>query len=335
MNAAVKRLNETFGRKARAWAHRRQGTDPRSGRLASRRIYILPTRAGVIYAAVMLAMLLGSMNYSNNLGFALTFLLSSIGIISIYHCHRNIADTWLHFTGSQPAFSGESVRFNFVVENQSNYVRTQLRFGHDGRQEICDTLATGARQQVSVRIDSTHRGWLKLPRLLLSTRYPLGLLRAWAWINMDISEVVYPQPASIAPASRTNHAGTTTSGQSAHGDDDFSGLRNYRLGDPPKRIAWKVLARTGEMLVSEYHGGAPDLTWIDWHDHPVGDTEERLALLTKRVLDADVSGSAWGLRLPDRIIGPERGATHRHQCLQALALYDANPGSANPRSEDR
>jgi len=330
LNAIGQRLNESFARRAQAWARRRQGIDPRSSRLASRRIYILPTRAGVIYAAVMLAMLLGSMNYSNNLGFVLTFLLSGIAIISIYHCHRNIADTTLHFTGSQPAFSGEAVRFNFVIENQSNYSRAQLRFGHDGRQEICDALAPGARQKVSLRIDSTRRGWLNLPRLLLSTRYPLGLLRAWAWINMDISEVVYPQPASIAPGSRTNHAGTTTSGQSSQGDDDFSGLRNYRIGDPPKRIAWKVLARSGETMVSEYQGGAPDLTWIDWHDHPVSDTEERLALLTKRILDADETGNTWGLRIPGQTFGPDRGAAHRHQSLQALALYDPGTRHENP-----
>ncbi len=271
----------------------------------------------------MLAMLLGSMNYSNNLGFVLTFLLSSVAIISIYHCHRNIADIYLHFAGSQPAFSGECVRFDFVIENQSNYARTQLRFGHDGRQEICDALAPGERQHVSVRIDSTRRGWLKLPRLLLSTRYPLGLLRAWTWINMEISEVVYPQPASSAPLTRENHDGTANCGQSSRGDDDFSGLRNYRIGDPPKRIAWKVLARSGETLISEYQGGAPDLTWVDWIDYPAVDTEERLALLTKRVLNADETGSTWGLRIPGCEIGPDRGATHRHRCLQALALFDA------------
>jgi len=330
LNAIAQRINDTFGRKAQDWARRRQGTDPHSSRLESRRIYILPTRAGVIYAAVVFTMLIGSMNYNNNMGFVLTFLLVGIGIISIYHCHRNIADVYLHFSGSHPAFAGESVRFNFVIENQSPYSRAQLCFGHNGRQEICDTLAADARQHVNVRIDSPRRGWLNVPRLLLSTRYPLGLFRAWAWINMDITEVVYPQPVPTAPVTMANHSGHSTSGQKSPGDDDFSGLRNYRVGDPPKRIAWKVLARTGETLITEYHGGAHDLVWIDWQDYPASDTEKRLSLLARRVLDSEASGNAWGLRIPGQIIGPDRGATHQHQCLQALALYDASSGHENP-----
>jgi len=323
LNAIAQRLNETFGRKAHDWARRRQGTDPRSSCLASRRIYILPTRAGVIYALVVFTILLGSMNFSNNMGFALAFLLASIGITSIYHCHRNLADVYLHFAGSQPVFAGEFVHFNFVIENQSTFYRTQLYFGHDGRQKICDALDPGARRHVSVRIDAPRRGRLDLPRLLLCTRYPLGLFRAWAWINMDIDEVVYPQPAPIAPASVVNHDGTTTAGRRSAGDDDFSGLRTYRIGDPPKRIAWKVLARTGETLITEYQGGAHDLVWIDWHDYPLSNPEQRLSLLSRRILDTETTGEAWGLRIPGQVIAPGRGATHRHQCLQALALYDA------------
>ncbi len=274
-------------------------------------------------------MLLGSMNYNNNMGFALTFLLAGIGIISIYHCHRNLADLCLHFSGSKPAFAGEFVRFNFVIENESPYSRTQLRFGHNGSQEICDSLASNQRQHVNVRIESSRRGRLGLPRLLLSTRYPLGLFRAWAWINMDITEVVYPQPVPSAPMTITNHGGHSTSGQRSPGDDDFSGLKNYQIGDPPKRIAWKILARTGETLISEYHGGAHDLVWIDWDDCPASNTEQRLSLLTRRVLDAEAAGNAWGLRIPGQVIGPDRGATHQHQCLRALALYDAGPGDGS------
>ena len=329
MNAIAQRLNDTFSRKAQNWARRRQGIDPHSSYLASRRIYILPTRPGVIYAAIVFTMLLGSMNYNNNLGFAMTFLLTGIGIISIYHCHRNLADVGLQFTGSQPAFAGESVRFNFVIENRSPYTRDQLRFGYDGRQEICNRLAENERQQVSVRIDSPRRGWLGLPRLLISTRYPLGLFRAWAWINMDVKEVVYPQPAPVAQQPSTSSGGHATAGHKTPGDDDFTGLKNYQIGDPPKRIAWKVFARTGETLITEYHGGAHDLIWIDWNDYPTIDPEKRLSLLVRRILDTEAAGIAWGFRMPGRVIGPDRGATHQHECLQALALFDTATGVKN------
>lgn len=269
-------------------------------------------------------MLLGSMNYNNNMGFALTFLLTSIGIISIYQCHKNLAEAYVHFSGSEPAFAGEYVCFDFIVENQSAYSRSQLQFGHDDRPEICDALAAGERQQVSLRVNSNQRGWRKLPRLLISTRYPLGLFRAWAWINMDVAEIVFPRPASIATASMSHHTGNSTYGHRSSGDDDFSGLRDYRIGDPPKRIAWKILARSGDTMITEYDGGAHDLVWIDWDDYPTIDPEERISLLTRRVLDAFATGNPWGLRLPGNVIDAAQNATHRYRCLRALALCETD-----------
>ncbi len=322
MNAIARRLAGTFENKVQAWARRRQGIDPPSVRLASRRIYILPTRAGLIFAGVVFTMLLGSMNYNNNMGFALTFLLAGIGIISIYHCHRNLADVCVHFAGSHPVFNGETARFSFVIENTSSHVREQLQFGSGPRPDRCDQLLPGARQTVIERVATSRRGWLHLPRLSVSCRYPLGLFRAWTWIDMDLTEIVYPQPAPAASMSATGGTGLTTTGRRTSGDDDFSGLRHYRIGDPPKRIAWKVLARTGEMLITEYDGASDSPVWIDWQAFAPADSEQRLSLMARRVVDADTAGQPWGLRLPGQTLGPQRGAVHRHACLAALALFD-------------
>jgi fatty acid desaturase len=50
-------------------------------RLKRRQIYILPTRAGMVFAFFLLAMLVAAINYTNNLAFLLTFLLGSISIL--------------------------------------------------------------------------------------------------------------------------------------------------------------------------------------------------------------------------------------------------------------
>jgi uncharacterized protein (DUF58 family) len=49
-------------------------------------------------------------------------------------------------------------------------------------------------------------------------------------------------------------------------------------------------------------------------------TEARISRLTRWVLEADAAGMAYGLRLPSTVIAPASGATHRTQCLEALAL---------------
>ena len=310
-----------LGRRARQWARRRQGIDPRSVRLSSRRIYILPTREGIIFGLIVFTMLMGAMNYNNNMGFALTFLLAGIGIVSIYQCHRNLADVVLHYAGAQSVFAGDAMQFRLILENRSPHTRWQILVGWDEDAHICDELSENSRLALMLHQTTGSRGWLKVPRIQISTRFPLGLFRAWAWVNMDLAELVYPKPARHIDPKFRGESGHTTSGYDVGGDDDFSGFRDYRTGDPPKHIAWKALARTGEMLVTEFQSGTQNLTWIDWEDFPGIDPEERLAKICRQVIDTENSNHKYGLRIPGIQIVPGHGARHRHHCLRQLALF--------------
>ena len=80
--------------------------------LGQRRVYILPTRAGITLAVTLLLMLVGSINYNLSLGFILTFLLAGAGIVSILHTWRNLANVALVPGKSQPVFIGELAGFN-------------------------------------------------------------------------------------------------------------------------------------------------------------------------------------------------------------------------------
>ena len=270
---------------------------------------------------IILAMLMGAMNYNNNMGFALTFLLTGVGIISIYHCHRNLAGVYVHYLGGKPVFAGDEMRLRFALENQSSKSRWQMRVDWSERHEVCDELSADARQTLTLRLATRHRGIIQGPRIQLSTRYPLGLVRAWAWIDMGLTELVYANPADYVDCMLTGDSGRTISGHDAGGDDDFFGLRDYRIGDSPKHIAWKAMARTGETLVKEYLGGTQDLIWIDWNACPEPDFERRISWLTRQVLDTDSANRSYGLRLPDVEISPGQGAGHRHHCLKQLAMH--------------
>ena len=81
MRRLLRDLRARVERRTRAWIRRRQGADTDPVDLGRRRIYILPTRLGVAYAAMLFAMLLGGMNYNNNLGLWLTFLLVSLCLL--------------------------------------------------------------------------------------------------------------------------------------------------------------------------------------------------------------------------------------------------------------
>ena len=59
--------------------------------LVHRRVYIVPTQLGYLFALTLLILLVGSINYALSLGFALTFLLGGVGLVGMVHTARNLA----------------------------------------------------------------------------------------------------------------------------------------------------------------------------------------------------------------------------------------------------
>jgi uncharacterized protein (DUF58 family) len=303
------------------WARRRQGDDAHTVSLKRRRVYILPTRPGIIYAGTVFAMLLGSLNYGASLGFLLTFLLTGLGLVTMLHCHNNLLSTVVSFAGADPVFAGEEAKFRITLRNGSTEPRfdIQLKLGDSADGPV--DIAPGATTLLHLNMPTTERGWVTLSRFSVSTRHPGNLFRAWSWVHMDVRCLIYPEPA---PPGRSLPPGSGLDGTRSalnHEEDDFSGLRDAAAGDPPRRIAWKAFARTDRLLVKQFAGGALQPHLFDWTDLPDLDTEEKLSQLTRWCLDAAEARSSFGLVLPDQTIPLGSGDRHLHECLQALALF--------------
>ena len=129
--------------RVRRWARKRQGIDDSTTRLRPRRVYILPTGVGLVFGLMVFAMLLGSMNYNNNLSFVLTFLLIGIGFVAMHQCQRNLVGLELTFAGTDPVFAGQSVRFRIAITNQSRSARYGLRIYHDKTESDVQDLLPG------------------------------------------------------------------------------------------------------------------------------------------------------------------------------------------------
>ena len=312
--------------KSRAWARRRQGNDNSEAELHTRRVYILPTRAGLVYGAIILILLISSMNFSNNMGFALTFLLTGIGLVAMQHCQRNVARLRLSLIDTQPCFAGEHAGFRLRINNPTQLRRWLLKTGWDKRSDHTIQIDSECSKSIGLELATETRGQIQAARIRVSSVFPLGLFRAWAWVHLDASAIVWPKPAAYAPPFA--HAGQDESAANvqAHQGDDLSGVRDYLHGDSPRRIDWKALARCGELRVREYQDGGSTKTWLDWDALEGHDTEARLSILTRLALDAEAEGKNWGLRLPYRSMPPDSGKTHLHACLNLLALHGLEPG---------
>jgi uncharacterized protein (DUF58 family) len=301
---------------------RRFGRDALPHVIDRRRIYILPTRFGLVLAVLIVAMLVAALNYGNNLALGFAFLLASVVLVGMHHCHRNLLGLAVDARPASDTFAGTPAALEFVLVNASALDRYEVEIRIGDTAAAIAAVAAGARSPVTVRLPATKRGVSELPQFELVTRYPFGWFRAWTYVQSPLSIYAAPMPLGTQlPPSAAAGAGDAT-GASA-GDEDWAGLRDYVPGMPLKHMAWKTLARGGEAAVRHYTSAAAAPEWLDWALLAAIDPERRLSQLCRWVLDADAAGRAYGLRLPGVAVAPALGAAHRRACLRALAAFDA------------
>ena len=313
-------INAAASRRVRRWARKRQGADPPVTELRPGRVYILPTGVGIVFALMAFAMLLGSMNYNNNLSFVLTFLLVGVGFVAMHQCQRNLVGLELSFAGTEPVFAGQAAQFRIAVTNRSRNPRQRIRLYLDDVCSDITDLQPGESQILVLPVKTSERGWVVLERFGVRTLFPFELFRSWAWLHMEPRGLVYPRAAEDVPEPPPSRTALGHRQHDARGEEDFAGLRKFYVGDSPRNVAWKAYARSGQLLSKQFAGADMSSQWFDFDEVDASGVEERLSILTRWIVDADRTREDYGLRIPGLTVSPDRGPAQRHRCLNGLAL---------------
>jgi uncharacterized protein (DUF58 family) len=312
------RMAERIGR----WARKRQGEDVTPLVLRARRLYILPTSAGYTSALLLLVMLIAGLNYGNSLALLLTFLLAGFVLVGMYECQRTLRGLELLRARAEDCHAGSDGALELRLGNSGRHARRSLRVGSASGPATAFEIAPGVQLNVSLLHRCAHRGRHRIGRLELTSTAPFGLFRCWTWLHLPLEVIVYPRPAGSRPLPRAlaGRAATLTPNP-AHGEDEWASLRAYQLGDSPRSIAWKTVARGGPFMVGQYAGAAGQDYRLSFAGLESLDLEARLSQLCVWVEECARIGAACALSLPGIEIPPARGASHRQTLLRALALY--------------
>ena len=308
----------------RWWQSRLRAADTTA--LTKRNIYILPTRAGVAFAVTLLVMLLAAINYQLNLGFVLTFLLAGAGVVSMHMTHATLRGLTLHLRPPAAAFAGEATLLEVVLTNPG---RTRHGLGlraldgsPPGKTTVwCDVPAQG-QETARLSFVPPHRGWHPLPTLVIETVFPFGLFRAWTAWRPAARVLAWPQPEVPAPAlpAGAGVAGEEAAPRRGQGGE-LDGVRPWRRGDSMRQVAWKKVARSGELVSRETSAAVQRELWLAWADTPAADIEARLSRLAAWVLQCEREGLACGITLPGQELAPGLGEAHRRAALGLLAQW--------------
>jgi uncharacterized protein (DUF58 family) len=289
-------------------------------RLGRNSIFILPTAQGFAFIGLILLLVVAAINYQNSLIYALAFLLVGLLMVTIIHTYCELAGITLELDRAERAFSGDDVAFVVRGARPGTRPRIGIHVGAVGVTPRHLDLASSASNTSTLQLPAEARGWFNPGRFIVETYYPLGLVRAWSWVDLEAKTLIYPRPMPPDRQALVQSAGTVGAFAHAHGSEDFDDLRPYRPGDPMRHVLWRAYARSGELVVRQQTSDVEPRMMFDWHDM-TGDAETRLSRLTGLVLAAVSEQRPFGLRIPGTVLPVDGGERHLQAALEALALY--------------
>jgi hypothetical protein len=194
-------------------------------------------------------------------------------------------------------------------------------------------LAGGENLALSMQILPRKRGWLRFQGLAIGCPDLFGLFRSLAWIPANDSILILPKryalPPLAMPGARKYQLGGIAMAASVGESDEFVALRDFRPGDPLRRIHWRSWAKSGKPIVKEYQDEyfvRHALILDTFCEHAYSDMfEEAVAIAASFACALQTQDSLLDLLFA----GPKaycftigRGLAHTEQLLEILAAIE-------------
>jgi uncharacterized protein (DUF58 family) len=290
--------------------------------LDHRRVFMLPSRYGFLYLVLSISIFIGATNYDKNMLYALAFWLLSLFLVAILHSFANLSGLTITAIRAHPAFAGAHAEFELELSTTNRRGHEDVRLQWPGQEAVLTQVTAKRPTRVRMAYLSEQRGWLRPGRLLIESVYPLGLLRVWTWVDLDVQALIYPKPVPTRIHPVALHRSEQGHERALGHHEEFHGFRNYLPGDPLRHVMWKSLAK-GQTLQTRLHRDYADLQqWVDWQQFEGMDCEDRLARMCWLTLTLAQSEGEYGLQLPGFVLSPDQGERHQERILKALALFE-------------
>jgi uncharacterized protein (DUF58 family) len=289
------------------------------------RIYIFPNRFGFLGFALFLVMLAGGATYQNNLVFMMAFLIISLSLVAILQTARNLRDLEILSLNVDSNFAGQSTTARLSLTNGSTDPKINLEIiaeyiGENKSKLKFKTtfLATSLETSSTATFKSTlnlptKRGEYKLRRLRVGTSAPYGLFGSWIYLPCKSNFVVYPEPLGTRQLPTTTHAM----------GEDFSGHKNYVVGDSMNRIDWKIFSRHRELFVKEYLDGANPRLEFTYNDQSENAVEQQLSQLSLWLSMAREKNYDFKLKMPHFQTDFACDTNHYMRCMREISTWAA------------
>ena len=318
--------------------------------LSLRNVYIFFSKEGMLYALLLVITFILGVNYGNNLVLGLCFYLGSVWIISLYHTFAHVSGLKIRLHDIQIATVDEPIWITIEVDNDKSKPsrQVQMYFDHSvinqaktsahNHEPSVDRLerwgiaskqtlaSVQGKSLVRLALIADKRGRLQLPRLVVSSVYPLGIMRAWSYVYFASPAWIAPKPIEFDWQDSkvvSSDEGSDWSVYSKKGQNDFDTLDEYVTGESLARVSWAHVARGQGMLTKQFTDTVGQKLVLDYAHMPAVDHEAKLSMLAYAVKTLGDAGQPFVLKLPnekpDSELAVGQGDAYVKACLLRLA----------------
>lgn len=279
------------------------------------KVYVFFSRQGGLFALLLVVTFVTGVNYGNNLILGFLFYLFGIWLISVFMTYSHLAGLSVALTPVMPVQAGDCAKIDIQIGNKGGTARqitagfatkalddsyskrtifgiplniqlTKAQTSHQKSEPTvnhqvlsCATIsAIDDTAMTSLYLTTHRRGVFDVPRLTISTVYPLGIMQAWRYAIFTKKIAVYPAPLAF---DRPMYGQVGEQMATAHikGQDEFLGLDTYKEGDSLARVSWRHLASGQGMLLKQFTDPIGQVWAVDYFAMPSDLHEDKLANL--------------------------------------------------------
>ncbi len=266
------------------------------------RVYILPTKMGLLYFSVHFILLFMGVGYQNNLILILFGLLSALSVLIMIEAHFHLEKILFHRIEIDDSFLGEFSVMRVKLEDQANIPCFDLKF-LSFNLKIQTSFSKG---EYGALFKAQKRGKFELSEISLSSTYPFGFFRVWTYLKVNTSFWVYPSPIARSEIFKSIKD---------HDEADFDQFKNWSLGDRLNRVAWKKLAQYNQWVVKDFTNEDPKTISLKWEE---SGQERDLSQLVAYIIYLDENKIDWNLL---NVSCPKSMSTfeYKKECLRWLS----------------
>ncbi len=298
-------------------------------KLRSDKTYIIPTGFGISFAGISFVLLVMAIGYGNNLLYFFVFLLVSIALTGMWFTNKNVESFKILQVIHSAVFANQPnyLTIEFKNKNQKSFLWSiEIEFDTPKKTQVLQkkTMIEEVQKQSQAELEWTpnQRGLIEMPRLLIQSRFPYQMLRAWKYDESLQSVIVYPEKKGVSEIPSDQGLKSENENQFQQQNQGlFRDYREFQRTDSPSRIDWKRSLKHQKHLIKNYENSGEKRILIDWKMTDfLKHFEDRVSQMSLWIDLSYHSKDIYSIKIKDNQTEYMNTPLHYKNCMEKLAL---------------